>query len=78
MNLEAVLSSNNDTYEQLQKLENAFLIIQRQYVDESDPKTLVESAVNSMLEELDPHSVYISAVEIEGNVELTIEKFIDD
>ena len=65
MNLEAALSTNNDTYEQLQKLENAFLIIQRQYVDEADPKKLVERAVNGMLEELDPHSVYISPEEIE-------------
>ena len=65
MNLEAALSTNNDTYEQLQKLENAFIIIQRQYVDEADPKKLVERAVNGMLEELDPHSVYISPEEIE-------------
>ena len=65
MNLEAVLSTNNDTYEQLQKLENAFIIIQRQYVDDADPKKLVERAVNGMLEELDPHSVYISPEEIE-------------
>jgi carboxyl-terminal processing protease len=65
LNLEAVLSSDNDTYEQLQKLENAFIIIQRQYVDEADPKELVESAVLGMLEELDPHSLYISSEEID-------------
>ena len=64
MNLEAALSTSNDTYEQLQKLENAFIIIQRQYVDEADAKKLVERAVNGMLEELDPHSVYISSEEI--------------
>lgn len=65
MNLEAVLSPSNDTYEQLQKLENAFMIINRQYVDESDPKELVEDAVNAMLKDLDPHSVYISSEEID-------------
>ncbi len=65
LNLEAALSSDNDTYEQLQKLENAFMIIQRQYVDEADPKELVESAVLGMLEELDPHSIYISSEEID-------------
>ena len=65
LNLEAVLSSDNDTYEQLQKLENAFIIIQRQYVDEANPKELVESAVLGMLEELDPHSLYISSEEID-------------
>ncbi len=65
LNLEAVLSPDNDTYEQLQKLENAFMIIQGQYVDEADPKKLVESAVLGMLEELDPHSIYISSEEID-------------
>jgi carboxyl-terminal processing protease len=64
MKIESVLS-DTDTYEQLRKLENAFLVIQRQYVDEADPKKLVDSAVNGMLAELDPHSVYISAEEIE-------------
>ncbi|MEM8485622.1 MAG: S41 family peptidase [Bacteroidota bacterium] len=65
LNLETALSSDNDTYEQLQKLENAFIIIQRQYVDEADPKEIVESAVLGMLEELDPHSIYISSEEID-------------
>ena len=65
MNLEAVLTSDNDTYEQLQKLENAFIIIQRQYVEKTDPKVLVESAIQGMLEEMDPHSIYISAEEID-------------
>ncbi len=65
LNLESALSSDNDTYEQLQKLENAFIIIQRQYVEEADPKEIVESAVLGMLEELDPHSIYISSEEID-------------
>lgn len=65
LNMEAVLSPDNDTYEQLQKLENAFIIIQRQYVDEANAKDLVESAVLGMLEELDPHSIYFSPEEIE-------------
>ncbi len=65
MNLEAVLAPNNDTYEQLQKLQNAFIIIQKQYVEEADPKKVAESAVYGMLEELDPHSIYISSEEID-------------
>ena len=64
MRIDSVISSN-DAYEQLRKLENAFIIIQRQYVDEADPEKIVESAVEGMLEELDPHSVYISSKEIE-------------
>ena len=64
MRIDSVISGN-DAYEQLRKLENAFIIIQRQYVDEADPEKIVESAVEGMLEELDPHSVYISSKEIE-------------
>ncbi len=55
----------NDTMKYLQKLEDAFLIINRQYVDEVDASTAVEGAIEGMLEGLDPHSAYISAEEIQ-------------
>ncbi len=57
--------SNTDTMEQLRKLEDAFLIINKRYVQEVDPALLAESAIESMLEDLDPHSSYISAAEID-------------
>ena len=50
-----------DTYEQLQKMEDTFLLINRQYVEEVDPVDLAESAIRAMLSELDPHSAYIDA-----------------
>lgn len=53
--------SGDNTYQQLQKLQNAFLIIQKYYVEGVDPAALVESAVKGMLNGLDPHSVYIDA-----------------
>ncbi len=56
--------SGTDTMEQLKKLEDAFLIINKQYVEEVDAGTLVEHAIESMLEELDPHSSYISLEDI--------------
>ena len=52
---------SEDTYEQLQKLEDTFLLINRQYVEEIDPAVLAESAIQAMLDELDPHSAYIDA-----------------
>ncbi len=52
-------------FEQLQKLEDAYLLVSRYYVDEVDPNTLAEDAVRGMLAELDPHSTYISAAEIQ-------------
>jgi carboxyl-terminal processing protease len=54
----------DDTYEQLKKLENAFLLIDRQYVEDVSPSELAESAIQAMLEDLDPHSTYIDAESI--------------
>ncbi len=55
------LFGQEDTYEQLQKMEDTFLLINRQYVEETDPSELAEAAIRAMLEELDPHSAYIDA-----------------
>ncbi|MFQ5572005.1 MAG: S41 family peptidase [Rhodothermales bacterium] len=56
--------SNTDTMEQLRKLEDAFLIINKRYVQDVDAGDLAEQAIESMLEELDPHSSYISLEEL--------------
>ncbi|HMB91181.1 MAG TPA: S41 family peptidase [Rhodothermales bacterium] len=55
------ISSSDDTYDALKKLENAFLVINERYVEEVDSAELAESALRGMLTELDPHSVYIDA-----------------
>lgn len=52
---------NDDTTEQLRKLEEAFLIINRHYVEDVDPAGLAETAIDAMLSALDPHSSYINA-----------------
>ncbi len=56
--------SNPDALRQLRKLEDAFLIINQQYVDAVNADVLAESAIEGMLEKLDPHSSYISAEQI--------------
>lgn len=56
--------SGDDTFRYLQKLQDAFLLVNKQYVDEVDANKAVEGAIVGMLEELDPHSSYISAEEI--------------
>ena len=61
--IESVISST-DTFEQLRKLEDAFLVIDRQYVEAINPETVAESAIMGMIKELDPHSIYISAKEM--------------
>ncbi len=53
--------SDTDTTEQLRKLGDAFIIINKRYVQKVDAAKLAEDAIVGMLEELDPHSSYISA-----------------
>lgn len=43
------------------KFREILTYIERDYVDEVDSEKLVEGAINSMLSDLDPHSVYIPA-----------------
>ncbi len=47
-----------------EKFESLFRYISRLYVDSVDGEKIVERAIVSMLEELDPHSVYIPAKEL--------------
>jgi len=54
-------SDADDTIEQLRKLEDAYLLINRQYVEDVDASDMTEVSIESMLERLDPHSSYIDA-----------------
>ncbi len=58
--LNAVVFRNN-TAESLRKLEDAYLMISERYVQEVSASQLTESAIHGMLDELDPHSIYIDA-----------------
>ena len=51
--------------QQYQKLFKVYRDVAALYVDEVDMAPLVESAITAMLEELDPHSAYIGAEEME-------------
>lgn len=57
--------SNDDTYEQLSKLEKAFVIINRQYVEDVDAQEVAEEGIRSMLQKLDPHSSFIRADDVQ-------------
>lgn len=52
-----------DLYSGLYKFREVITHIERNYVDEVNVDELVEAAISSMLEKLDPHTVYISAEE---------------
>ena len=60
MKIESAMSTD-DTYESMRKLEDAFKIISRRYVDDVDTASLAEEAIQGMLKDLDPHSIYIDA-----------------
>lgn len=57
------LMSGDNVYNQLKKIEKVLGTASRNYVDEVDNAKLTEAAIRGMLNELDPHSFYISAEE---------------
>ena len=52
--------------QQLRKLMQGYRYLDGLYVDEVEMGPLVESAIEGMLEELDPHSAYIGAEDMKG------------
>ncbi len=48
----------------LAKFKEILTHVEKDYVDDVDAEVLVETAINSMLEKLDPHSVYIPAKDL--------------
>ena len=61
LTLDEFSSKEDDTLEQLKKLEDAYILINRQYVENVDAATMTEEAILAMLTKLDPHSSYIDA-----------------
>lgn len=53
--------SDDKIDEQVKKFRDVLSITSRYYVDDIDSQKLTEAAIKGMLEELDPHSVYMSA-----------------
>lgn len=70
------LSAQQVDRKQMQKLETFMRYVELGYVDSVDAEKITETAIKSVLKELDPHSVYISAKDLkraneplEGNFE---------
>lgn len=63
--IEKVFSDDN-LRESIVKFNNALTFTEKYYVEEVDTQKLVEAAINGMLSELDPHSVYISAKDMKS------------
>lgn len=62
----AQATPRKDAAGQLQKFNRFYRYLDGMYVDKVDMEPLVESAVRSMLADLDPHSAYLDAEEMEG------------
>lgn len=48
------------------KFNDVLTLIEKYYVEEVDTQMLVEAAINGMLNKLDPHSIYITAKQLES------------
>jgi len=73
-NMTSPIGSKNDVVSSIFKFREILNYIDRNYVDEVETDNLVETAITSMLEKLDPHTVYLPAKdheysksELEGN-----------
>lgn len=62
--LNSVFSGDN-IYDQLRKFEEVLSITQKYYVEDVDTQKLTEAAINGVLSELDPHSVYIPSSQLQ-------------
>lgn len=61
--------AGQDTAEALKRIEDTFLLINQRYVEELDPDDLAAGAIDGMLSHLDPHSVFFTADELQGENE---------
>jgi len=57
-------SSDEETSNQIGRVEELVRFIENRYVEEVDDETLLEKAIKSIFEDLDPHSSYISAAHL--------------
>jgi len=58
-------SKKNETYKELELFADALAYVQAQYVDEAKPKDLIYGALSGMVNELDPHSQFLTPQEYE-------------
>ena len=65
----ATFAGSNETtsnfMKSVMKFREVMSLIDRSYVDKVDADNMVETAVSKMLEKLDPHTVYVSAKDVE-------------
>lgn len=60
-----LLATGGNLYEQIQRLMEVVQAVNKFYVNEVDSKKLVDGAINGLLGELDPHSIYIPSEDLQ-------------
>ena len=63
MTLQSAMSPDN-AFQDRRRMNEAFSIVEKRYVEDVDTSNLAGDAIEGMLEGLDPHSVFISAEEM--------------
>lgn len=58
------LISGDNIFEQINKFKDVLSLTEKYYVEDVDTPKLVEAAINGLLTQLDPHSVYIPASQL--------------
>ncbi len=61
--------TDRSTATALQRMEDVFLLINRRYVEKTDPDEIAQYAIDGMLENLDPHSVFFDTERLKGENE---------
>ena len=56
----SLAAENGETFRQLELFGDIFEKVRKLYVEETNDKELIESAINGMLQSLDPHSSYLN------------------
>ncbi|MCI0450229.1 MAG: S41 family peptidase, partial [Chlorobi bacterium] len=54
------VASDGDVFDNVKKFNEALTLVQKNYVDEVSTDKLTEAAIKGMLDQLDPHSTYIT------------------
>ncbi|HPN75456.1 MAG TPA: PDZ domain-containing protein, partial [Candidatus Marinimicrobia bacterium] len=71
----SIIASGSDLYQKLNIFQDIIRIINDSYVEEPDWNKVMEGAYRGMLEELDPHSVYIEPKQLDDLNEQFSGKF---
>lgn len=71
----SIIASGNDLYQKLNVLQEIIRIVNDNYVEDPDWNKVMEGAYKGMMEELDPHSVYIEPKQLDDLNEQFTGKF---